>query len=254
MFALRIVPKSAVMYCVLAAGLVIVGLASREAHAVFGFFERSADAHLLMVFFTFALICIASFVVFLLAHEAGLPSFVVAIFFGIAAREFFGPIVNHSVALGAVVGLGSTLILFGGGLETPWDNFKKLVWKILSLSFLGLFLTAFLFSLVLGRLGVVLGAHSRWKVDQICDMIGLVLLWLVWLGREKTMSFQFGSSLVGVKCGKCGEDMISPVYRDDRMVCSDCHDKSLIDIRRADEVAARFGFAPSPRGDDVPTF
>ena len=74
------------------------------------------------------------------------------------------------------------------------------------------------------------------------------------LKKEKSMSLQVGSSLREVKCGKCGKDIISPVYRDGRMVCSGCYDKSLIEIRSADEVAARFGFAPSPRGGDAPTF
>ena len=66
---------------------------------------------------------------------------------------------------------------------------------------------------------------------------------------------QFGSSLQGVKCAQCGnEEMSDPVYRDARWSCRGCYDRNLKDILRADEVAARFGFAPSPRGGDVPAF
>lgn len=47
-----------------------------------------------------------------------------------------------------LVAIGATLILFGGGLETPFTNFRRLFPKIALLSFPGLLLTAFLFAYV----------------------------------------------------------------------------------------------------------
>jgi NhaP-type Na+/H+ or K+/H+ antiporter len=56
-----------------------------------------------------------------------------------------------------LVGFGATLILFGGGLETAFDNFKKLFGKIASLSFVGLGFTAVAMSLTIHWLGGMIG-------------------------------------------------------------------------------------------------
>jgi NhaP-type Na+/H+ or K+/H+ antiporter len=124
-----------------------VALVSRLSSQIFNFFEHSPEEGLLMIFFQIACIFVLSFVVFYTATITKLPSFVVAIFFGIAAHNLLQPIIHHQEALAALVGFGATLILFGGGLETHFHNFKKLMWKILSLSFPGLFLTSLLFAL-----------------------------------------------------------------------------------------------------------
>ncbi len=149
--------SKAFVYLKLLVTLGIVSLLGANGHHIFDFLEHAPEGHLLIVFFEVALICTLSFIIFYLANETILPSFVVAILFGIAAKGLFSTILGSSLALGALVGIGATLILFSGGLETPWANFKRLVWEILALSFPGLFLTAILFSLSLVFIGNLLG-------------------------------------------------------------------------------------------------
>lgn len=151
--------KNIFPYIWLILGLVSVVIFNQTALVVFTFFERSAEAHLLLIFFTIALICAFSFIIFYLSRGTPFPPFVIAILFGIAGNELLGPVAHEPAAIGAIVGFGATLILFSGGLETPWKNFKRLMWKITSLSSVGLGLTAFLFSFALVFLGNLFGVN-----------------------------------------------------------------------------------------------
>lgn len=144
-------------YIVLVFGLACVAFVSQFAGAIFSFFHHSSDAELILAFFSISTLFILSFIVYHVAKKTIFPSFVIAIFFGIAAQPLLHPIIQAREVLSIIVGIGATLILFGGGLETPFDNFKKLVWKIHSLSFIGLFITALLFSLSLFSLGTLMG-------------------------------------------------------------------------------------------------
>lgn len=149
--------NSLVAYGRLLIGLVVVAIISGFAGELFDFFAQSHEASLLVVFFDVSVICVLSFIVFYLTQKTVFPSFVVAIFFGMAAKPMLSGILESKEALPALVGFGATLILFGGGLETPWANFKKLFWKIMSLAFLGLLVTAGLFSLAVFYLGQLFG-------------------------------------------------------------------------------------------------
>ncbi|MBI3671479.1 cation:proton antiporter [Candidatus Azambacteria bacterium] len=109
----------------------------------------------------FLLIAIAGFLSFLsanLAEKIGFPAFVVAIFFGMAAKPFFEPIVSNGGMLSALVTGGAALILFGGGLETPLKNFMRLFGKIMALAVPGVLITAFLLSLAVIFFGRIFGA------------------------------------------------------------------------------------------------
>lgn len=138
-------------------GLMVVVVISSFAGQLFEFFAKSHEASLLSVFFDISVICVLSFIVFYLTQKTVFPSFVVAIFFGMAAKPMLSGILGSKEALPALVGFGATLILFGGGLETPWANFKKLFWKIMSLAFVGLLATAAIFSFAVFFLGQWLG-------------------------------------------------------------------------------------------------
>ncbi|MSU75077.1 MAG: hypothetical protein EXS55_00980 [Candidatus Magasanikbacteria bacterium] len=127
--------------------------------ALFHIFEKNSEHELLSIFFQIGLLFVLSFIVFYISHITALPSFVIAIFFGIAAQKALLPIVTRHELLGAIVGLSATLILFSGGLETPFANFKKLLGRIISLSFIGLFITAATFSLAVLSIGRFLGAE-----------------------------------------------------------------------------------------------
>ncbi len=121
-------------------------------------FESNPERHLLVVFFLIGLLSVLASLIAHVARLIQVPSFVVAIFFGLASSSFLSPILEEEAALGAIVGLGAALILFGGGLETPFKSFKKLMGQILSLSFPGLLITAFLTSVFIYTISGWLGS------------------------------------------------------------------------------------------------
>lgn len=154
------------------AALAAVAIISHYIPALFHFFESNSEHELLLIFFEVGSLFVLSFIIFYISHITALPSFVMAIFFGIAAHPFLEPIIESHALLGSLVGLSATLILFGGGLETPFLNFRKLFWRIFALSFPGLLLTAYLFSVTTNTLGGMM-EHSVSLIVAV--LLGAVL-------------------------------------------------------------------------------
>jgi len=132
----------------LLATIILIGAAFLAGFAptIYHFWETSPEGELNEVFFIVAAVFILSTAAFYASKAMKLPSFVLAIAFGLAAKPVLNPVVIHGEVLSILVSMGATFILFGGGLETPFKSFKRLFFKICSLSFIGLFLTAYLFS------------------------------------------------------------------------------------------------------------
>ena len=103
------------------------------------------------------LFAVCSFASFYTTRGTPLPSFVVAIAFGVAGHTLFGPIVGNPPVLASLVTGSAAIILFGGGLEMPFRDFLRLFAKIALLAFPGVLLTGFAFSWVVGRAGPVFG-------------------------------------------------------------------------------------------------
>lgn len=159
-------------YVRLGLGLATIYFLDSQVGKLFEIFHLSPEVHMISGFFTLSAIFVLSFIVFYLSNGTKLPSFVVAIFFGLTARNALAPITSSEGLLGEIVGLGATLILFGGGIETPWENFKRLIAKIFSLSFLGLGLTAMLFSFAVVWIGSAIGIEVS---IPVAILLGAVL-------------------------------------------------------------------------------
>jgi len=86
-----------------------------------------------------------------------LPSFVVAIAFGIAGHALFAPIIANQTALAALVTASAAVILFSGGLEMTLREFLRLSVKIALLALPGVLITGFAFSSLLSGLSVATG-------------------------------------------------------------------------------------------------
>lgn len=138
--------KNFYRYGIVTISFIIVSAMAFYGHYVLKALEGNKEHGLLVVFFLVAVLCVLSTIISHVARLSRLPSFVIAIFFGMIAKPFLLPITNNQESLAIVVGLGATLILFSGGLETPFGSFKKIMGKIFSLSFGGLLITAFLTS------------------------------------------------------------------------------------------------------------
>lgn len=149
--------KTLIPYFRVSIALAVVILIGKLGPNLLNIFSEETDRELLLVFFSIALICALSFASSFLARGTKLPSFVIAIFFGIAAQSLLSPIVENQTSLAVLVGVGAMLILFDGGLDTPFSNFRKLFFKITSLSFPGLLITALLLSVSLVYIGKAFG-------------------------------------------------------------------------------------------------
>src|SRR3989344_5805533 len=149
--------KKLIPFLFLFIALALTATISNYADPIFSLLGHGSEAALLVSFFIIAIIFFLNFVIFNFALSSSIPSFVVAILFGIFSSHFLKPIINQHELLGAFVAFGATLILFSGGLEIPFKNFKKVVVKVFSLSFFGLFITALLFSLSLSGLSGLFG-------------------------------------------------------------------------------------------------
>jgi len=132
----------------LLATLILISSAflAKFAPTIYHIWENSPEGEMNEVFFIVASIFLLSTVAFYSSRALKLPSFVLAIAFGLAAKPILNPVMIHGEVLAILVSMGATFILFGGGLETPFKNFKRLFFKISSLSFVGLVITAWLFS------------------------------------------------------------------------------------------------------------
>lgn len=90
------------------------------------------------------------FTAYELAKSTIIPSFVLAIFFGFVSQNALSYITQNSEAVSILTTIGAVLILFGGGLETPFTRFRSLIGQIVSLAFAGTVLTAIGLSLFFG--------------------------------------------------------------------------------------------------------
>lgn len=115
------------------------------------FFSHTEHLEMIPIFLDIVIVFALGFVAYELAKPTIIPSFVIAIFFGFVSQNILSYITVNPTALSMLTTIGATLILFGGGLETPFTRFRSLLGPIMSLAFLGTVITAFTFSLILGE-------------------------------------------------------------------------------------------------------
>ncbi len=84
-----------------------------------------------------------------LAEGTVFPSFIVALFVGISLHDLLLPLVTNPILLNTIITVSAIYILFGGGLEIVFSQFKKIVLPTLLLSFVGLTISIFFFPYLL---------------------------------------------------------------------------------------------------------
>lgn len=119
--------------------------------------ETPHEGEVLLVLFDIIMVFLVGFLVSELAKPTIIPSFVLAIAFGMAARHMLLPLIEHTHVLSTLATVGALLILFGGGIETPFSRFKELLWPSVSLAIVGSLLQAFLTSVFLLPLSAAMG-------------------------------------------------------------------------------------------------
>lgn len=108
-------------------------------------------------FLVLSIMAIGPASVYLAESIPGVESFVLATLFGLAGQQLLLPYVTDMDALNLVVNMALAVILLHAGLETSWENFKKLWGLIIVMSTLGVVITAVGMSFAAVFLGSLLG-------------------------------------------------------------------------------------------------
>lgn len=146
-------------YALILCMLLISWFFARMLHAAFErqFLDVVEHADTLVILLGIVILFALGFVVYELARPTALPSFVLAIFFGMVTRDSLSFLTDSPASITTLITIGAVLILFSGGLETPFRKFRELVGPILSLSVIGTLLNALLLSLLLYWLAGLFG-------------------------------------------------------------------------------------------------
>lgn len=139
-FASRIIPYSVVLV-VLISSFILARSFSGIEHAFSEFPEG--------LYLSIALIFIIGFSTRKFSKKLFIPSFVLAILMGIALQPLFTTLTHDYVVLSVVNEFLAALILFGSGVEMPWQSFKKYFGPVASLAFFGMLLSVLLFALLM---------------------------------------------------------------------------------------------------------
>ncbi len=120
------------------------------------FIQHQAEYEKIAMFLAVAMVPILAFYAHRLENTFRVPFFVWAIGLGSLFRESLAPIFMNLEALTWIATFLGILIIFGGGLEVKFKQFRKLLFPILSIAIIGAILTSFLFSASLAGLTVLL--------------------------------------------------------------------------------------------------
>lgn len=130
------------------------------------------DAMTTQISIAVASIFISAFLVFYLSEATKIPSFVIAVLFGLVSTDLLAPIIQADSTVSIIVGISATLILFSGGLEMPFHRFKKIAWHVGLLASIGVLVTSVLFALSLSGLQIIFGISG---VFAIAILLGAIL-------------------------------------------------------------------------------
>lgn len=155
--------QSFVPYGILTVLLVIASFLGRI------FLETNAEVLFESEFQVFVLgtILFVGFLINRIAPRTIIPSFVWVIFAGIALEPLVGIFTRDISVLRIVMELFAAIILFSGGIEIPFKNFKEWFFPIATLSFLGVILTSLIFSAVMYWLAVWLNVYEPGLMPSI---------------------------------------------------------------------------------------
>ncbi len=166
--------KNALSFVEIVLSLLMIGFLSHLfAEPVRDMIHRSAEPELVSLFIILGEFFILNVLSYYVARGRSVPSFVMALLIGIAAKPMLSLLAEHSGAtVIAVATISAIYILFHGGVGTARKNFQRLFWKIIALAAPGTLMTAFLFALALNVLGAILGTPLG---PTTCLLLGVAL-------------------------------------------------------------------------------
>lgn len=118
-----------------------------------------------------ASIFISAFLVFYLSEATKIPTFIIAVLFGLVSRDLLSPIIQADSTVSIIVGISATLILFSGGLEMPFARFRKIALHVGLLASIGVLVTSLLFALSLTGIQLILGVSGAFTIALLLGAI-----------------------------------------------------------------------------------
>ncbi len=102
-----------------------------------------------------------------MAPRTAIPSFVWAIFAGMAAQPLISIYTHDLTVMKVIMEVFAAFVLFAGGLDIPFKNFRKWFFPIASLSFIGVVISAVLFAAVLFMVALFFGLDTSALLPSI---------------------------------------------------------------------------------------
>lgn len=157
-------------YLLLILFLVVISFGTQSLFAAQPEIVHSHDIEL----FVLGMVIFIGFFINRIAPQTKIPSFVWALFAGMALEPVLSNYLHDSSGLKVVMEIFAAFILFAGGLEIPFKNFQKWFFPIASLAFMGVFLSALLFALMCYAIASMLGIESEYLLYTVV-ILGAIL-------------------------------------------------------------------------------
>jgi len=125
--------------------LVFLTALSFGVRAAIGTYPSGPHAYDLAIF-GFGAVLFTAYCINRVAPKTVVPSYVWAIFAGMALQPMIAPSITNASGLRAVMEVFAAIVLFAGGLEIPFRSFKRWFLPVASLSVFGLLLSAVAFA------------------------------------------------------------------------------------------------------------
>jgi len=150
-------------YAVLIVFLVIISVLARAFFDRYPHVTEEIDFQLLVL----GGLLFIGFYINRIAPKTIIPSFVWAIFAGLALQPLLSVFTGDIGALSVTMEIFAAIILFSGGLEIPFKNFKKWFFPIASLSLIGVMASSVLFAVLLYGLVSMFGTFDPIIIPSI---------------------------------------------------------------------------------------
>jgi NhaP-type Na+/H+ or K+/H+ antiporter len=106
-----------------------------------------------------------------LAEGTIFPSFLVAIFIGLALHDVLLPVTTNPVVMNTIITISAVYILFGGGLEIVFREFRKILTPTVVLASLGLFISVFCLPFMMSFIPMFSAAHITLSVALLLGAV-----------------------------------------------------------------------------------
>lgn len=134
----------------------VLNILSMHASTFFEFAEKTPAGEYVGMFY-FVVLALVCYIAYRATKDSDVPTVLALLVLGWSARGLLHDLVTNQATLKYLVGFPVVLLLYRAGMETDFGKFRLLMWRIVSLAFFGVIITAFLESWFVAVFGPALG-------------------------------------------------------------------------------------------------